>query len=316
MSTPLATDQFTRFFVETFDENQIVAVPMGFQAFFGFGASRTVISPDADTVEIDILRANGERLAAMVHRGMSSDDVSRQQNALASRFTNIVRKYPLIEEEGNINSSQLGLRRPGENPFAGRTRLDRNRDIAREIIMDLIMKTIRTNEFLATQSILEGQQPAIIGTTNANLIYDFLRLASHSITVATGWNQVGADILGNIDTGCDLIEEDGNTEANFLGIGADAMDALIKDLTVAAIADNRRFELIEVSTNNPVPDDFARFTRAGWIPRGRLRTPGGRTLWMFNYNRNYTDPTSGLKTRFLPVDQAFITDIFARRDRY
>jgi len=314
--TPIASDQFSRFFVETFDENQIVAVPLGFQAFFGDGPSRTVVSPDADTVELDILRANGERLAALVHRGMSSDDVSRQANALASKYTNIVRKYPLIEELGNINSNKLGERRPGEQPFSQRSRLDRNRDIAREILMDLVMKTIRTNEFLAAQSILTGQQPAILNTTNADLIYDFLRLATHFVTVGTGWNQVGATIMDDIDGACDLIEEDGHAEPNFLGIGGDSTDAMINDASFQALADNRRIELIEVSTNFPVPPEYARFVQAGWIPRGRLRTTRGRVLWIFNYNRNYTDPTSGLKVRFLPNDQAFVTDIGARRDRY
>ncbi|MCK5548305.1 MAG: major capsid protein [Thermoplasmata archaeon] len=313
---PIATDQFSRFFMSTFDENLIVAVPQGFQAFFGApGASQTIVSPDADTVEIDILRANGERLAAMVHRGMSSLDASREESALASKFTNIVRKYPLIEEKGYINSTQLGLRGPGEQPFSQRSRLDRNRSIARKIIMDLILKTIRTNEYLCSKSILTGQQPAIINTTNANLIYDFLRLATHFITVGTGWNQAGATIMDDIDNGCDLVEKDGNAEPNFMGQGADATDAMINNASFQLLADNRRIELIEVSTNNPVPDEYARFVSAGWIPRGRLRTTRGRTLWIFNYNKNYTDPTSGLKVRYMPNDQVFITDINARRDR-
>jgi hypothetical protein len=40
---------------------------------------------------------------------------------------------------------------------------------------------------------------AILGTTNADLIYDFNRNAGHVVTPAIPWNMAGADILGDID---------------------------------------------------------------------------------------------------------------------
>ena len=39
-------------------------------------------------------------------------------------------------------------------------------------------------------------------------------------------------------------------------------------------------------------------------------------MWVFNYNGTYTDPSTGLLTKYMPKGYAFITDINARRDRY
>jgi len=315
--TPNTSDLFTRVFVDAFKETEIIGVPTGFQAFFGDPAngSRTIVTNDSEAVDIDIMRANGRRLAATVNRGTSTDDVTRQKNALAENFSNFSRKFPLIEEEGNINNNQLLKRVAGENPFSGSTREERARIYARDILGDQVRKSVRTFEYFASQSVLTGQHPAIIDTTNADLIYDFRRDPLNFITVGTAWNGVLPDILGDIDAACERLELASFMEPNFIGIGDDAMADFIADTGVQSNADNRRFELIEVSTNNPVPPEYARFIEAGWIARGRLRTPKGRVLWIFNYNKRYTN-SAGSTVRYLPSDKAFICDINARADRY
>lgn len=317
MANLQGTDLYTRFMVKAFKEQSVIATPKGFQAFFDNpGISNTVFENDASVVEIDIERANGEKLAATVHRGKSSLPVDKA-NAQVSKYTNFSRLYPLVEEVGHINSAKLLDRLAGEAAFnSGLTQFDRARAKAQDLHIDSVKKIIRTMEFFAAQSILTGVQPGIIGTTNADLQYDFHRLATHIFTPAVKWDAATPVIMSDIDASCALIEEDANMEANFMGLGEGATDAFIKDTTVAALADNRRYELIEVSTNNPVPPSYDRFVKAGWIPRGRLRTPGGRVLWMFNYNKNYTPLGGGSKTRFLPTDSVIIADINARCDRY
>lgn len=314
--TPNTTDFFSRFMIEKFDERQVQAVPRAFQALFGnpAGGSRTLFAPNEATCEIDILRANGERLAAAVHRGQSSDDVSRQKNTTDQNFTNTVRQFPLIETEGNINSTQLLKRMAGDNPYARRTQLDRNRELAMDIVTDNIRKQARTWEYFASQSILTGKMPAIIGTSNANLLYDFYRKATHSITVSNSWNSGSQDILGDIDGALDLIRQDAYMKGDFLAIGGNAMKALVADTTVQTLADNRRFELIQVSINNPVPPRFARVVEAGWTAYGRLRTPKGREVWMFTNDDVYTDST-GTTQNYMPLDKAFLMPINARMDR-
>ena len=316
MPTPNAVDFYTRFQVDLFDERDVQATPRGFQAFFGNpeAGGVTHFSEDEGTVEIDILRANRERLAAMVHRGQVSDDVSRQKNVTDEKYTNIVRVYPLIEEEGNINSTQLLKRIAGDNPYARRSQLDRNRELARNIHNDHIRKSVRTFEYLASQSILTGEMPAIIGTSNASLLYDFYRKATHTYNVSNKWASGSQTILADIDGALDLIREDAHMRADFMAVGGDVMTAFLADSVVKEQADNRRFELIEVNSN-PVPPRFNKLVEAGWNARGRLMTPKGRTVWMFTNDDIYTD-SSGTTQNFMPVDKVFFIPVAARMDRY
>lgn len=316
MSTPNTTDQYSRFMVDLFDERKIQGIPTAFQSLFGTsGASKTVFQPDSETVEIDILRANGQRLAATVNRGQSSSAVSDGKNTTDQVYSNQTRKWPLIEEESNINSKQLLSRLAGENPYSGRNQVDRNRSLAMDLHNDQVRKSVRTMEFLAAQSILTGTQPAIIGTSNTDLIYDFHRNSTHNVTPTYAWNNASATISNDLDDACELIESDSYMTPNFCAIGDDAMAALIRDDEIEAIADNRRYELIQISTKNPVPPEYEKFVTAGWIPRGMLKTIRGRNLWLFNNNQRYTS-AAGVSTRFLPSDKAIILDINARFDRY
>ena len=315
-NTPTPMDSFSRMFAAKFDERTIQHVPTGFLAFFGLpGVSETLYSDDSEAVDIDIVRANGQKLAAMVHRGMSSDP-SDVATITAGKYSSFSRKWPLIEVLNSINSNRLLSRIAGEPVSGGFTRVERNRDYAYNLRNDAILRSIRTHNYLAAQSILTGVQPAIIGTTNDALKYDFLRDSSLSLSSLTAWDADGATPMADIDGACELVESVGNAIPNFFGIDSETWATLIQDTTFQTLADNRRFELIEVSTNNPVPPEYARYVAAGWIPRGRLRTLEGRTLWVFNYNGMYTDPSTGTLTRYLPRGYAFITDINARRDRY
>lgn len=316
MSTPNPVDFYSRYMVEMFDQRDVQATPRAFQSFFGnpAGGGITHFSIDEMTVDIDILKANGERLAAMVHRGQSSSPIDTE-NVIDYEWSNINRKWPLIEISGNINSTQLLKRQPGDNPYQRRTQLDRNRQLARDIHNDHIRKSVRTNEYLARESIITGKQPAIIDSTNAAWIYDFYRLASHTIGVPVPWDNGSQDILADIDNALDIGRQNAYRHLDFLAIGGDAMRAFIKDTTVKTLADNRRFELIQVSLNFPVPPRFARYIQAGWTAYGRLRTPKGREVWIFVNDDIYTD-SAGDPQNYMPLDKAFLLSSQARFDRY
>jgi hypothetical protein len=302
---------------DLFDDKQIISVPTGFQAFFGnpANAAQTLFSPDSNVVDIDIIRGN-ERIAALIPRGLVSRPLgSLQKNQKAENYSSFSRKYPLSEEEGDITADQLNFRVGGENPYSARTRMDRMRHLALKHHHESIRRTVRMFEVLSAQSILEGVQDSIIGTSDTDLQYDFRRKATHIGDVTTGWNQATATIMADIDGACDKIRQDAFIKPDFIGIGGSAMDAFINDTDVQAQADNRRFELIEVSTNNPVPSSFDRFVAAGWTARGRLRTPKGYELWIFTYIDGYTD-SGGTFTPYLPVDNAIIAASESRCDRY
>jgi len=317
MQTPIAVDQFSRFMVDMFDEREVIGVPTVWQSFFGRPehASRTVFSPDANDVDIDIIRGN-ERLAALIHRGTDSTHLGQTQpKTNTQNYSSFSRKFPLAEEESTISAHKLLSRLAGENPYGGKTRLDRNRALALEYHLEHIRRYVRLFEVLSGNSLLSGQMPGILGTANSDLIYDFRRNPAHFVVPAVGWDQANADILNDIDEGCQQIRISGHVKPNVLFLGSQAMDAVIKNLTVQALADNRRFELIEISTNNPVPPMISTLVNSGAIARGRLRTPRGYEVWLFTYVDVYTD-RNGDAQPYLPEDMAFLAYYGARCDRY
>jgi hypothetical protein len=315
--TPATQDLFTRFMVEAFDDREIIAAPTAFQAFFGnpMAGGRTIFSPDRNDVDIDIIRGN-EQIAALIPRGSISKNLGgtqkNQQNGKLSTFS---RKFPLSEEEGSITANMILNRTPGEQPFAMSDRLMRMRYHALQIHYESVRRTVRMFEVLAAQAVTTGKQDAIIGTSNTDLQYDFMRDSTHTVTVSTSWSNVASDALGDIDAMCLKIRANGRTTPDMAVLGDGAMDNIIKNTAAIALADNRRFELIEVSTNNPVPAQYMRFVEGGFIPRGRLRTPKGFTLWLFTYVDGYDD-ASGTFTKYLADDKVLIASSRARCDRY
>lgn len=315
--TPLAVDAYGRFMVDVFDEREIIGVPTAFQAFFGRPetGAKTLFSPNASVVDIDILRGN-ERIAALVQRGSNARPISGQKNTDEQKWSAFSRLYPLAEEEGDITADQLNRRVAGENPYSSITKLDRLRLLALNHHHEHMRRITRLFEYLSAQSVLTGKMPSILGTTNNDLIYDFRRNAAHTITVGIKWDAgATAVIMADIDGGCEKIRANGHANPDMIVIGSSAVDAMINDTTIQTQADNRRFELIEVSTNNPVPPNFKRFVDAGLTPRGRLRTPKGYTLWIFTYSDVYTN-SAGTATPYMPVDEALIAYSGARCDRY
>ena len=184
----------------------------GFLAFFGVpGVSQTLYGDDSEAVDIDIVRANGMKLAEIptVQRGMSSDP-SDVHTITDQKFSSFSRKWPLIEVLNAINSNKLLNRMAGEPAVNGWNRVDRNRDYAYNLRNDAIIRTIRTLNYLASQSILTGKQPAIIGTTNNAYVYDYLRDSTLTISPDIAWDAVGATPMADIDLACERVESLGN----------------------------------------------------------------------------------------------------------
>jgi hypothetical protein len=317
MTTPAAQDGFTRFMAKQFDDREMIAVTTAGQAFFGNPAAggRTIFSPDANVVDIDIVRGN-EKIAALIPRGAISRTLGDKQSDMQNgKMTAFSRKYPLSEESGNITGDMILNRIPGEQAFATMTRFNRMRYHALNIHLESIRRTVRMFEVLAWQSVTTGKQDAIIGTSNTDLQYDFRRNSTHTVTVGTSWSTITADALGDLDAMCKKIRANGRITPNMCVMGDTAIDNFIKNTAVQTLADNRRFELIDVTTNNPVPPEFNRFVEGGMIPRGRIKTPKGFTLWIFTMTDGY-DNSSGTFTKYLADDKVLIGSSKARCDRY
>ncbi len=315
-STPQPVDVYSRLMTGAFDERDVIGTPVGFQAIFGNPAngSRTVFSPDSALVEIDIIRGN-EKIAALIQRGTDSTRNLNSKDASGEKFTSQSRVYPLGEEESVITANQLNFRIAGEGPYEAKQKIVRMRKLALDNHKEHIRRFVRMNEVLASQSVITGKMDAIIGTSNSNLQYDFRRKASHTFTPAIKWDQATAVIMSDIDTGCDLVRADAKVNPDYSIMGGQAIEAMLSNAAFQAKADNRRFELIQVGKDNPVPEKFKRMLDAGFVARGRLRTAAGYELWLFSYTDGYEN-SAGSFTKYMPVDQVLIGASQARCDRY
>jgi hypothetical protein len=324
MSVITGVNEYTRFMVEAFDESAKVVVPTAFQgAFFGVAANgaQTVFSDNSKSIEIDIIRANGNRLARLVNRGTSSSDSTRTNTLTTEQFTNIAREWPLIENKGAINSNELLDRVAGETPYAQQTREDRMTRKAIKINMELIREQLRLHEYLAREAILTGSHPAILGTTNTDLIYDFYRKATHTFAAGAKWDVVGTDIIGDFDTAIDLIQQDSNNFGEYGSIvGASGFEGLRKNTQIKAEADIRRYHLVELNGPVTAPSQFNRLLENGFVLAGWVKTYKNRTVWLFTYDLTYTDdfttPGVDTETPWMPVDKALVFSPNARCDKY
>lgn len=318
MQTPNAVDTYSRYQDELFDEKEAISVSTVWQGFFGkvaHNGSKTLYSPNSEVVDIDIMRGN-EKIAALIQRGTDSRHLGDlQKNTDTQKFSSFSRVFPFAEELGDITASQLNRRMAGENPYEGRDKFDRMRDLAREHHLEHIRRYVRLFEYLAGTSLLTGQMPAILGTTKADLIYDFRRAAGNFITVGTAWDQVGADILGDIDAGYRQAKVQGKVSCNVIFFAGDVASVFFNDSTIQTLADIRGFSLVRAGDNAQVPPALMSLVDGGAAYRGFVFTPQGHQLFIFCYDGTYDDD-SGNSQDYMPAGTAFMAYYGARCDRY
>jgi len=302
---------------EAFDEAKQIGVSTAGQSFFGNPAngSTTTFVPDAEVGDIDIIRAN-EKTAALIQRNSNIPRIiSGQKNTAENKSTAFARTFPLSEEEGDITSDQLLKRVPGEPLVSSFTREQRARILATRHHLEHQRRNVRLFERLAWEVLLTGKQSSILATTNTDLIYDYRRNTSNTITVAVAWN-AGANvvIMDNIDAGCDQMRKTARTTPDMMIVGNTAMSAMIKDPTFVSLANKLVFGLAEIGAQYPVPAKYQRYVDAGLEPRGFVSTPKGRKIWIFTYTDGY-DTDAGVFTEYMDPKSALLISSNARFDR-
>lgn len=315
MSTPLPQDLFSRYVVEMFDEHDIIDIPTAGLTFFN-NPARTVYQPDSNTVDIDIIRGD-ERTAKLVPRGTFSQSLGAlQKHARDEQFTAFSRKYPLAREVLDVTSENLTTRLPGEPTVnSSLTQQFRFRYHARKKHLENNRRIHRLCEILAWQSLMTGKQDGILGTTNADLKYDFMRHADLTIQAAVSWAGGAANIMADLDTGCTRLRKIGHTQPDMAVFGATAINSFIRDATVQKLADNRRFTYMTFGDGAVMPSKFQKWVDAGFVFQGNLRTPQGYALAVFTYPEFYT-ADNGTATPYIADDKVLLTSSMARRDRY
>ena len=208
----------------------------------------------------------------------------------------------------------MDFRTLGQNPYAEVTKEGKLRELALSIHMEEQRRIGRLNETLSAQSMLDGVQDGISGTTDTDFRYDFKRKSANTFTVSPLWNGSSPTIMADLDDGCDLLRQNGHIRGDICIMGSTAINAFLEDTDVRAEADNRRFNLINILTN-PVPSNLQFMVDGGFDPRGTITTHKGRTLWLFTYDEFYqTD--AGTSTPYMPIHKVLLTSSQARFDRY
>jgi hypothetical protein len=303
-----------------YDERDIISCSTAFQSFFGnpMANSKTFFSPDSAVVDIDIRRGN-QKLACMIQRGTQARPISLQNKATDTKFSTEGRLYPLIEEVSPLAANQLLTRILGEIPYqnmSGLTKFDRARVYAMDYHKEHLRRIVRRNEYLAAQSMLTGTMPALSGdNVTDDWTYHFHRKSTHNFTTNPLWSGTTPDMLGDLDAACELIRVDGRVTPDMCVMGGYAMELFLYNETIWRTAHNRRYEMIYVNDQLPLPPAYDRFVKAGMICRGKLRTPKGYELWLFTYVDTYQDD-AGVAHKYMPDNQVMVTKSDARFDRY
>lgn len=321
MLSPQTVDMYSRFMDELFDERDIIAVDTVWQTLMAKSdnGSKTLYSPDSEVVDIDIIRASGEKYAKMIHRGTNSQFLNMQKNVSDINWSSFSRVYPLCEELSDMTASQIIKRLPGENPYERMSSQERLRTIAQKHHAEHIRRYVRLFEVLCGLSLLGGAHPAILGdaaSTNTDNWYDFRRNASLIVTPTVKWDAAGADILGDWDAAFDAGRQIGKVRYDVAFAGKNVCKVILDDETIKTYADNRRYSFIQAGDQGfTLPARYTKLVNAGADPIARFTTPRGRTFYMFAYDGIVTDD-DGVAQNLMPANSFFFADSMARCDRY
>ena len=325
MSTPTPPNGFTRIMVDMFNEKRVITGSTAFQTFFGrpeAGLSKTIISPDALVADIDIVRGN-RKTSAFISRGVSASarSIDKQKNTKTQTFTSFSRKYPLIEELGDVDTVQLTKRIAGENPYQPLTQQERLRFlVVDDHAPEHVSRIMRRCEVAAAESVLDGVMTAVDGAAgDTALTYDFKRNSDNTIDkTGSEWNTGTPTIIADLDELANAVFINGKMKPDMCVMGDGAWGAFINDTAIKARADNRALsaDFIQISMANPVPERFAKFVVAGLQPRGMIKTDVGYELWLFTNVDVYDDDAGNDDVKFMPTDKVLVCSSLARADRY
>ena len=316
--TPNQIGTYQRYMMSLWDERDNFLAPTGFQSIFGRPetGAETLFSLDAEVFDMDIIRNAGEHYSKLIPRGGIQRSLgSLVQSLNEQKYSEVSRVFPYSVELFDISSGQLNKRLAGEPIHTGVwSREKRLRKLAAKGMVETVKRTIRMFEVLAAQSALTGKQDGIIGETTPQ--YDWRRNAANTIDVdatSTKWSAASPDPIGNLDSALDQIRINGGRTGDVCIMGQSCYKAFIRLTENQTFADNRRFDILRVSPNNPVPRNLQFMVDGGFDSRAMLTTYAGRSLWIFTYLEGRD--VSGTWTPYMPVDEVLMFFSGARCDR-
>lgn len=314
--TPNVLDTYTRLMTGALDEHMLLQFKPAFLAFFGQSpGSITRFMPDNSAFEIQIRRVAGETRAKLKRRGTYADSIgSTQEQSDVGKWTDLVTTFPLAEESGDIHAQVLDQRYFGEEHYRPWTKLERLRARAKDIHRAHLWRLIRLMNWLAGESLLNGQQPIIEGASTTDDYIDFYRNAAMTVTLGTAWTGA-ANPIEDIDDGWEAGRKYGKTDLTGILMAEDTFAAFFENTTIQSWLDLRRISRIRDNPEMTPPVEFRRFVDAGMQYQAKLVTYNAHPIEIFTYGEQY-ETTPGTWAKFMPSGYALMFNPNTRADRY
>lgn len=309
----------TKILLPAFEERKGDKPQSNWLAFVGRGGGITNYINEVNSIEYEIKRGS-RRMSKLVKRSsVYGVDVGGNQKELTGEdYTQVERTFPLSVEEYSIQASKLTEKIYNEPSInSGFTREMRMMYYAKRAQTDMIARQNKMMNYLCGQGILTGFQDAIIGTTDDDFKFDFLRNAAHQKTVATAWSTSATAVpLDDIDEGCSAVIAATGKVPEFGLIGNAAMSALLKTTQILGLADNRGLTgFVRIGEAGVAcPSKFNFLTSNGWECRGLLTTWEGRQIWLFGSEELVNVTKGSPDERSMPSNKFVLGNTESRLD--
>ena len=256
---------------------------------------------DGEEVEVDI-RRNGEKVAIPAASGTRMND--------KTRFTNKKFKPPRYSEGMPLSSDDFLNRDFGSNPYsqesAGYARRIAAKLMDNAAVLDGIMG--RAIELQAAKVLQYGALTLKDEDDNTVFDIDYSAKASHFPTVGTGWNVSGSDPYADIGALAEEMRKDGNVDATDMVMSRESFADFERNEVVQKLMDLRRLNAGEI---NAIGFN-ARNSGAQLVGEVII---DGQPIRIWLYNGYYTDPVSGLTTRYLEQNKTILFSEASRFDK-
>lgn len=243
----------------------------------------------SEKVEIDIER--DDRDVAIVIQDMT---VGRRQNE-SSVYTNKEFIPPIYDEEGVITAYDLIKRVAGEDPYMSPD-FQGNASVRAFKLMRKLERKVRRAVELQASQVLQTATLDLKDAAGATLYaLDYKPKVTHFPTTGTSWaTSATCTPFDDLESLADVILTDGHAEAQNVIMGRTALLNFQKALQVQTLADNRRFELVNVGA----PEERG----SGGKFHGIVST-GQYRLNIWSYLGRYVDPQTGNTLPYIDDDK-------------
>ena len=221
-----------------------------------------------ERVDIDIVKGD-RRMAAFVHPRIGGK-VLKESGYKTESY-----KPPLVNPYDVSTAETFMGRLPGEDLYSGMTPAQRAAQKLVEEYNRLNDATVRREEWMAVQAIVNGQ--ISVAGEGVDEVIDFGLTNTVTLASTAQWGKTAAKVCDNLEDWVDKVLTNGFANVDMVIMGKSALRAFLADADVQKRLDNRRYEFGRIE-----PKDLPNGVR--YI--GHLTSPA---LDIYQYSEVYLD---------------------------